>query len=111
MAKKTKPKPKKIEIDEEFLLTILKTIKDIKNDVNALQQIEKEVISPKQAKNSNAKQDYIFQCFVASPNNAENSIEDIVLQQQRLNKFKQELEVLMKQHKVVQATATFLKVL
>lgn len=111
--KKEKPKepkkPEKIEVDKDFLMKVLKVVEDLKGEVTLMKQGGfKSETSP--AKGVSPERDYIFQsAFVISMTKIPVTPEEAQLYKQRSIEFQKKLEKLMKEHKIIQATAMFLK--
>jgi len=104
-----KEKPKKVEVDKDFLMNVLKAFEDLKKEVNLMKQGGFKPEKP-EAENIFPEQDYIFQCMeVQSIDRVPPLPQDIIRYGQRSAEFRKKVEVLMKEHKVVQFTAMFLK--
>lgn len=112
MAEKTK-KPKKVEVEKEFLETLLKGYTDLKKKVELFEkQITggvKEKIPPQPQPRVGDKSDTIFYCMEIAFQQKPKSLQDIVNQQQKLELFRKELEALMRRNRIGQIQAFFLK--
>lgn len=102
-------KPEKIEVDKDFLMTVLKKVEGIGKEVSEMKQETFKPEAPAQEISPN--QEYIFQIIETYSLNLGRipTPQDILGYKQRSDEFRGKLEALMKEYKVVQATAMFLK--
>lgn len=104
-----KKEPEKIEVDKDFLMNVLKVVENFKKEINLIKQGGFKSETPP-VKNISPDQDYIFQCMeTQSIDKIPPSPEDMVRYGQNSAEFKKKVETLMKEHKVIQFTAMFLK--
>ena len=109
MVKENEKKEEKIEVDKDFLTRVLELLTILKERVDLIEQgglksktPPNKVISP--------QKDYVFQCAeVQSVNRIPPTPEDIIRYTQRSEEFRKKVETLMKEYKVMQFTAFFLK--
>ena len=102
-------KPEKIKVDKDFLMNVLKVVEDLKKEIHLMKSggFKPE---PPPVKSVSPERDYIFQCMeVQSVDKVPPMPEDIIRYNQRSTEFRKKVEVLMKEHKVIQFTAMFLK--
>ena len=107
--KKEKKEPEKVEVDKDFLMTVLKKVEGLAEEINLMKQGGFKPETP-EGKSVSPEQDYIFQCMeVQSLERVPPMPEDIIRIGQRSVEFRKKVETLMKEYKVVQFTAMFLK--
>ena len=107
---KEEEKKEKIQVDKDFLMEVLKKVEGIGKKVDKLSLTEKKETPQIQTLTPQQQQDYIFQsAFVVSITKLPTTLEEIKLYKQRSMEFQKKLEKLMKEYKMIQATAMFLK--
>ena len=100
---------KKIPVDKDFLQEVLKSLQDVKNDINKMKQGALE--TPVPPVNISSQPDHIFRCAktISTGNKVPTTPEELAPYQELDKKFEAELQSLMRKYKVIQLTAVFLK--
>lgn len=115
MDKEKKPKktkvPEEIKVEKGFLMKILKTVEDLGKEVKT---IKEDNVKPKtvkvEAQKTPPEQDYVFQCHpLIAVDRLPLTPEEAIFFSGKSTEFQKKLKTLMKEYKVMQITAVFLK--
>ena len=101
-------KEEKISVDKDFLEKVLKSLTNLENRFNKLEQGALETLP--QPVSVSSQPDYVFRCAkTISTDKPPTTAEDMAHYQQINKELEAELQILMRKYKVIQLTAMFLK--
>lgn len=108
---KGKKEKKVIKVDKDFLMEILKSLTEVREEINKLKQGSLDTTNvPPIPTGVSSQPDYIFRCAkTISVNSVPTTLKEMVHYKQLDKEFEAELQPLMRKFKVVQLTAMFLK--